>query len=146
MPFRKLQLSKALKLLNQSSHSKIMSPSTTWLELVFTNLHKYHLVENLIINTFSKIQLSASCFYSIVYSVGTGRNMYMCCVYIYFWRKVVCFVLFCSYEIHQTTMLQIMFLVSSESFQCQWWGVHGLGSMTIGLKSTLILNDFFTEN
>jgi len=93
MSFWKLQLSKVLKLLNQSSHSKVMSPSTTWLELVFTNLQKYHLVENLIINTFSKIQLSASCFYSIVYSVGTGRNMYMCCVYIYLWRKVVC--LFC---------------------------------------------------
>jgi hypothetical protein len=42
-----------------------------------------------------------------------------------------CFVLFCSYEIHQTGMLHIMFLVSWES--SQQGGVHGLGSMTFGL-------------
>jgi hypothetical protein len=34
---------------------------------------------------------------------------------IYLWRKVVCFALYCSYEIHQTGMLQIVFLVSLES-------------------------------
>jgi hypothetical protein len=32
--------------------------------------------------------------------------------------------------IHQTGMLQIMFLVSLES---SWGGVHGLGSMMLGL-------------
>jgi hypothetical protein len=35
--------------------------------------------------------------------------------------------LFCSYEIHQIGMLQIVFLVSLESFR--WVGVHGLDSM-----------------
>jgi hypothetical protein len=35
---------------------------------------------------------------------------------IYLWRKVVCFDLFCSYEIHRTGMLQIVFLASSESY------------------------------
>jgi hypothetical protein len=39
--------------------------------------------------------------------------------------------LFSSYEIHQTRMLQIMFLVSFES--SQQGRVHGLGSMTFGL-------------
>jgi hypothetical protein len=53
---------------------------------------------------------------------------------IYLWRKGVCFVLFCfcSYEIHQTRMLQIVFLVSLES--SQQGEVHGLGSMTFGAK------------
>jgi len=46
--------------------------------------------------------------------------------------------LFCSYEIHQTRMLQIMFLVSLES--CQQGGVHGLGSMTFGLVVQKFLN------
>jgi hypothetical protein len=42
-----------------------------------------------------------------------------------------CCILFCSYEIHCTEMLQIVFLVSLES---SWWGgVNGLGSMTFGL-------------
>ncbi len=39
--------------------------------------------------------------------------------------------LFCSSEIHQTGMLQIVFLVSLES--SRQGGVHGLGSMTFGL-------------
>ncbi len=39
--------------------------------------------------------------------------------------------MFCSYEIHQTGMLQIVFLVSLES--SQQGGVQGLGSMTFGL-------------
>jgi hypothetical protein len=39
--------------------------------------------------------------------------------------------LFCSYEIHQTRMLQIVFLVSLESSQPG--GVHGLGSVAFGL-------------
>ncbi len=52
--------------------------------------------------------------------------VHMCSFYIYLWRKVVCFVLFCSYEIHWTRMLQIMFLVSLESYQLG--GVHRLGS------------------
>ncbi len=51
-----------------------------------------------------------------------------------FRRKVVCFVLFCSYEIHRTGMLQIVFLVSLES--SQRGESHGLGSMTIGLDWT----------
>jgi len=42
------------------------------------------------------------------------------------------FVLFCSYEIHRTGMLQIMFLVSLES--SRRGGVHGLGSMMFGLE------------
>jgi hypothetical protein len=37
----------------------------------------------------------------------------------------------CSYEIHRTRMLQIMFLVSLES--SGQGGMHGLGSMTFGL-------------
>ncbi len=57
---------------------------------------------------------------------------------IYLWRKVVCFVLFCSYEIHWTRMLQIMFLVSLES--SPRGGVHGLGSMTFGLAVQKFLN------
>jgi hypothetical protein len=46
--------------------------------------------------------------------------------------------LFCNYEIHQTRMLQIVFLVSLES---SWQGgVHGLGSMTFGLVAQKFLN------
>jgi hypothetical protein len=52
-----------------------------------------------------------------------------------------CFVLFCGYEIHLTEMLQIMFLVYSESFNKeQQGGVHGLGSMTFGLVVQKFLN------
>ncbi len=40
------------------------------------------------------------------------------------------FVLFCTNEIHQTGMLQIVFLVSLES--SGRGGVHGLGSMAFG--------------
>jgi hypothetical protein len=52
--------------------------------------------------------------------------------------SLFCFVLFCSYEIHQTSMLQIVFLVSLESFSRG--GVHGLGSMTFGLAVQKFLN------
>ncbi len=46
--------------------------------------------------------------------------------------------LFCSYEIHRTGMLQIMFLVSLEN---SWWGgVHGIGYMTFGLAVQKFLN------
>jgi hypothetical protein len=64
----------------------------------------------------------------------------------YLWRKVVCFVLFCEYEIHQTGMLQIVFLVSLES--SRWGRVDGLGSMTFGLAVQKFWNIeyFFTEN
>ncbi len=48
--------------------------------------------------------------------------------------------LFCSYEIHQTRMLQVMFLVSLESSQPQQGGVHRLGSMTFGLAAQKFLN------
>jgi hypothetical protein len=40
--------------------------------------------------------------------------------------------LFCSYGIHQTGMLHILFLVSLES--SGQGGVHGLGSMMFGLR------------
>ncbi len=46
--------------------------------------------------------------------------------------------LFCSYQIHWISMLQIVFLVSLESSQREW--VHGLGSMTIGLAVQKMLN------
>ncbi len=45
--------------------------------------------------------------------------------------SLFCFVLFCSYEIHCTRMLQIVLLVSLES--SRWGGVHGLGSTAFGL-------------
>jgi hypothetical protein len=59
------------------------------------------------------------------------------------------FVLFCfvyNYEIYQTLMLQVMFLVSLESSGRR--GVHGLGSMTFGLVVQKFLNAecFFPEN
>ncbi len=47
------------------------------------------------------------------------------------WLVGCLFVLFCTYEIHQTGMLQIKFLVSLES--SPGGGVHGLGSMVFGL-------------
>jgi hypothetical protein len=53
--------------------------------------------------------------------------------------SLFCFVLFCSYEIHSTNMLQIMFLVSLERSQ-GGGGVHGLGSMTFGLVMQNFLN------
>jgi hypothetical protein len=49
--------------------------------------------------------------------------------------SLFCFV--CTYEIHQTGMLQIGVLVSLESFQ--WEGVHGLGSMLFGLAWAKVL-------
>jgi hypothetical protein len=45
--------------------------------------------------------------------------------------------LFCSYEIQQTGMLQIVFMVSWES--SRRGGVHGLGSMTFGLAVQKVL-------
>jgi len=46
--------------------------------------------------------------------------------------------LFCGYEIHQTGMLRIMFLVSLES---SWQEVvHGLGSMMFELAVQKFLN------
>jgi hypothetical protein len=56
------------------------------------------------------------------------------------------FVLFCTYELHQTRMLQMTFLVSLES---SWGGgEHGLGSMMFGLAVPKFLNIewFFIEN
>jgi hypothetical protein len=44
----------------------------------------------------------------------------------------------CTYEIHQTGMLQITFLVSLESSQRE--GVHGIGSMVFGLVGQKFLN------
>jgi len=55
---------------------------------------------------------------------------------IYLWIKVVC--LFCTYEIHQARMLQIVFFVSLES---SWGGgVHRLGFMASGLVVQKFLN------
>jgi hypothetical protein len=48
------------------------------------------------------------------------------------------FVLFRSYEIHRTGMLQIMFLVPLESFI--QGRVHGLGSMMFGVAIQNFLN------
>ncbi len=45
--------------------------------------------------------------------------------------------LFCSYEIHGTVMLQIMFLMSLES--SPQGGVHELGSMMFGLVGAKVL-------
>ncbi len=63
---------------------------------------------------------------------------------IYLWRKVVC--LFCTYEIHQTRMLQIAFLVFLES--SRRGGVHGLGFMVYRLvvQSSWILMIFSLKN
>jgi len=68
--------------------------------------------------------------------------------YIYLWRKVVSFVLFCSYEIHWTWMLQIMFLVSLESSRLDEERCMGLVPWHLDLwcKSSWILNNFFTRN
>jgi len=57
---------------------------------------------------------------------------------IYLSRKVFCFVLLCSYEVHQIGMFQIVFLVSLES--SQQGGVHGLNSMKFGLVVQNFLN------
>jgi hypothetical protein len=48
------------------------------------------------------------------------------------------FVLCCRYEIHQTRMVEIVSLVSLESFRRG--GVHGLGSMVFGLAMQKFLN------
>jgi hypothetical protein len=48
------------------------------------------------------------------------------------------FVLFCTYEIHQTRMFQIVFLVSLES--SRQGGVHGFASMMFGLAMQKFLN------
>jgi hypothetical protein len=47
-------------------------------------------------------------------------------------------VLFCTYEIHQIRMLQIMFWVSLES--SQGGGAHWIGSMTFGQATQKFLN------
>ncbi len=46
--------------------------------------------------------------------------------------------LFYNYEIHETRMLQIVFLVSFESSQCGQ--VHGLGSITFRPAVQMFLN------
>jgi len=63
-------------------------------------------------------------------------------IQVYLWKKVVCFILFCRYEIHGTRMLQIVFLMSLES-SCM-----GLVSWRLDFrcKSFWILNDFFNKN
>jgi hypothetical protein len=69
-------------------------------------------------------------------------NLWMLLGYIILSMKegsLFCFVLFCSYEIHQTGMLQIVFLVSLES-SGRGGGVHGLGTMTFGLAVQKFLN------
>jgi hypothetical protein len=61
--------------------------------------------------------------------------------------SLFCFVLFCSYKIHWTGMLQIVFLVLLESSQRRE-GCMGLVPWHLDLqcKSSWILNDFFNEN
>jgi hypothetical protein len=56
----------------------------------------------------------------------------------------VCFV--CTYEIHQTGIFHITFLVSLERSRGE--GVHGLHCMTLGIGIAKFLNIeiFFTEN
>jgi hypothetical protein len=107
-------------------------------------------ITKLIAQVFKKNQIQVSIFQKNLFSIGRKFSIHMLCLYfsallfiwwcriIYLWRKVVCFVLFCSYGIHQTKMLQIMFLVSLES---SWrGGAHGLGSMTFGLVMQKFLN------
>jgi hypothetical protein len=54
-------------------------------------------------------------------------------------KEVVCLFCFvCTYEIHQTVMLQIMFLVSLE--RSRGGGVHQLGFMAFGLAVQKFLN------
>ncbi len=55
---------------------------------------------------------------------------------IYEGRSVVCF--FCTYEIHQTWMLQIVLFVSLENSQQE--GVHQLGSKAFELVVQKFLN------
>jgi hypothetical protein len=59
---------------------------------------------------------------------------------IYLMKEVClfCFVLYCRYEIHQSWMLKIVFLLSFESSQQR--GVHGLGSMVFGLAVQKFMN------
>jgi hypothetical protein len=52
--------------------------------------------------------------------------------------SLFCFVLFCNYEIFQTKMLQIVFLVSLENSQPG--GVHGFGSTMFRLVVQKFLN------
>jgi hypothetical protein len=52
--------------------------------------------------------------------------------------RLFCFVLFCFDQIHQTGMLQIVFLVSFES--SRQGGVHRLGSMMFGLPVQKFMN------
>jgi len=58
--------------------------------------------------------------------------------YIYVLKEGSFFVLFCTYEIHQTGMFQIVFLVSLESSR-QGGVVHGLASMMFGLAMQKVL-------
>jgi hypothetical protein len=51
--------------------------------------------------------------------------------------SLFCFVLFCSYEIHRTRMLHLVFLVSLES--SRRGGVHELESMTFGVAGAKVL-------
>ncbi len=69
-------------------------------------------------------------------------NTYIARLFIYEARLFVCFVLFYSYETHQTEMLQIKFLVSLESSQREM--CMGLVPWCLDLqcKSSWILNDF----
>jgi hypothetical protein len=52
--------------------------------------------------------------------------------------NLFCFVLFCNYEIHETKLLQIVFLVYVEN--SQQGGVHGFVSMTFRLVVQKFLN------
>jgi hypothetical protein len=82
-----------------------------------------------------------SLFSSRLYSLYSKSNVSISFLGIWFCRSINLSMkegsLFCSYEIHWTRMLQIMFMVSLES---SWQeGVHG-GSMKFGLAVQKFLN------
>jgi hypothetical protein len=62
------------------------------------------------------------------------------------WRKVVCFVLFCSYEIHRTGCFRSCSLCFSKALNEE--GCMSLVPWCLDFwpKSSWILNDFFTQN
>ncbi len=72
------------------------------------------------IHTFHKNVHMWSSLFCMGFTLGSMAQA----ILVYLWKKVVCFILFCRYEIHQTRMLQIMFLMSLESSQRV--EVHGL--------------------
>jgi hypothetical protein len=77
-----------------------------------------------------ELNLEVSFITTLVYVMFIVAHLYM--------KEGSLFVLFCSYEIHQIKMLQIVFLVCLESSQGR--GVHWLGCMMFGLVMQKFLN------